>query len=213
MRWVHAAINRIGRSRRPTFLGASMALSLWVGLAGCQADPGWPPPNDDSSWGYRAGDEPGGTLSRVSKEMEADSTVIQAMPSIDVIMIHHSQSLSTSLPSYEMGRSTNTAVADTTSLADVAAIYTAALSKAGLTRDSSYDRVVETPIVRFSDYRPDPRETRQPYIRSNLLVWRHVGTWGRGDLTFAVMYDEVFSGYPGRSYRFMSVLEPDRTRP
>lgn len=206
-------IDRIGHPSRSAFSGALIALSLGMGLSGCQEDPGWPPPNQELYWGSLADpNEPGGSMTRVYKEMQADSTVYQARLGPDLIINDHSDSLRVTFPYSEISGFHRTALADTTTLADVEAIYTDALPKVGLTRDSTFDRAVETPIIRYADYRPNPRETRQPYIRTNLLVWRYVDRWGDDDLTFVVILNIVYSGYPGRSYRFLSVGEPVRTR-
>lgn len=190
----------------------SLRAAVWAGfvaavaLAGC-VGPQWPPDGKSTFYpSYRSG-EPVTATSVVRDAMDADPTLEYDAP--HYMMIDHSTVLWAGIDRHSMDAPRFGAVSDTTTWADVVAFHTAVLAGTGLTRDSTADGFVETTLARHGPY--DPLATETPRVRSWHAAWTYDDRWGDRDLTFSVMLSVVQSGYPGRTYRFLNVREPQRT--
>lgn len=179
----------------------------YCGFSGCeqQQPPRWPPgqgreiDRPDTSAGVERPD--------VMDEARADSTLRIFPGPFEVVQAHlvafHREVSDRRGPS-----GTFDGIQDTTTWAYVDAFYTAALAGSGLTRDSTFDRNYETPMTGHGYGGATTYGPRQPYAHSRFAVWRYDAPWGGDDLVFSVILTVVYSGQPGKSYRFMSVTEP-----
>lgn len=187
-----------------------IALCLSAFLSGCEQRPPWPPPDHEYGWTDIVTPEMTPSEWRYGFDvMDADST-LHSNNSPGLVMTIHSMSLIEGLNLYHTDDDTVPVPDTTITWPKVEAAFTGALAGTGLTRDSTFNRVMETPIVGHENYFHDPRATRQPYVRSHRAVWTYENRWTNDYLTFAVIFDVVYSGYPDRSYRFLTVIEPRR---
>ena len=217
--------------RRATRVALWAGLCLAAALSGCgDPEPRWPPDGwspGNTPWLYN-GDERGvSTSTVVRRAMTADTTV--GVRSLDPgsVMLMHLSYLTRNLDPHASEDAYGMGISDTTTWADIEAFYTRALAGTGLRRDSTADGVADAatwPAVKavYADQMaqagirggltPGTLASAPPRVRSRHAAWVYDDRRGDDDLVFSVVYSVVESGHPGRTYRFLSVREPQRTR-
>ena len=217
--------------RRASRVALWAAICVAVALTGCgEPEPRWPPDEwspGNTPWLYN-GDERGvSTSDVVRRAMAADTTVDARSLYPDAVMQMHLSYLTRNLDPHASDGASGEGISDTTTWADIEAFYTAALAGTGLRRDSTADGVADAatwPAVKAfyakwlaqggsrRGLTPGTLASAPPRVRSRHAAWVYDDRRGDDDLVFSVVYSVVESGHPGRTYRFLSVREPQRTR-